>query len=295
LLFGIAYRMLGTVTDAEDIVQEAFLRRQQTTGVQVLSEKSYLAAAVTRLCIDHLRSARVRCERYVGPWLPEPLAARLPTDPMLQVELADSLSTAFLVMLENLTPLERAVFLLHEVFDYGHIEIGRFLGKSPANCRQILKRARNRLAGHRPRLCVSHQTTEQTVIRFLDVCSGGDLDGLLSVLAEGVTFCSDGGGKVAATLRPLVGARKVARFLLAIRRRLAGFALRTLALEGQIGVVIFANGNLDSVLTFEVDEEGIQAIYSVRNPDKLHHFTQNPQVQPPNFCTGSSGVEQVSV
>lgn len=218
LLFTIAYRMLGTVTDAEDMVQETFLRWQQTADVTVSSAKTYLSTIVTRLCIDHLRSARVRREQYVGPWLPEPMLTQPASDPAEAVELADTLSTAFLMLMETLSPLERAVFLLREVFDYDYSTVGRVVNQNPVYCRQLAHRARQYLSSKRPRFEVSPQRQEQLVQQFLRACQQGDLQGLVGLLAEDITFCSDGGGKVPAALKPVYGAIKVARLMLNVRR-----------------------------------------------------------------------------
>lgn len=179
LLFSIAYRMLGTVMDAEDIVQETFLRWQRTSEVTVQSAKTYLATIITRLCINHLRSARVQREQYIGSWLPEPLVTPWTGAPADVAELTDSLSTAFLVLLESLLPTERAVFLLREVFEYDYPEIGQIVGKSPANCRQILRRARQHLEPQRPRFQVSPEQREQLTIQFIQAWNQGDLQGLL--------------------------------------------------------------------------------------------------------------------
>jgi RNA polymerase sigma-70 factor, ECF subfamily len=191
LLFSIAYRMLGTVTDAEDMVQETFLRWQQTAEATVKSAKTYLSSIITRLCIDHLRSARVQREQYVGPWLPEPIMTQLTDDPAAQVELADSLSMAFLVVLECLSPIERAVFLLREVFEYDYDEIGPIVGKSSTNCRQILKRSKEHLVDQRPRFPVSLQQQEQITAQFLDASIRGDVQGLLKLLSKDVTLWAD--------------------------------------------------------------------------------------------------------
>ena len=270
LLFGIAYRMLGTVTDAEDMVQETFLRWQQTPQTTVQSTKNYLATTITRLCIDHLRSARVRREQYVGPWLPEPLLTQQTDDPAAQVELADSLSMAFLVILERLSPIERAVFLLREVFEYDYPEIAQIVGKSAENCRQILRRSRQHLATQRPRFPVSHQQQEQITSQFLDAATQGNFQGLLTLLSKDVTFWSDGGGQVAAALKPLHGAMKVARFLLAIQRKwLPATSAQIVEINGLPGILIRGESDIHSVMTFEVKDGYIQTIYSMRNPEKL--------------------------
>jgi RNA polymerase sigma-70 factor, ECF subfamily len=274
-LFAIAYRMLGTVTDAEDMVQETFLRWQQTAETTVKSAKNYLSTITTRLCIDHLRSARVQREQYVGSWLPEPLMTAQTDDPSAQVELADSISIAFLVVLERLSPIERAVFLLREVFEYDYDEIAQMVGKSSANCRQILKRSRQHITAQRPRFPVSHQQQEQITAQFLEASTQGDLQGLLSLLAQDVTLWADGGGQVTAALRPLHGAMKVARFLLALRSKWFSTSVAQLIeVNGQPGINYSIDGEIHSVVTFEIVDGLIQSIYSMRNPDKLKRASQ---------------------
>jgi RNA polymerase sigma-70 factor, ECF subfamily len=273
LLFGIAYRMLGSVSDAEDMVQETFLRWQQTPQTQVQSPKNYLATTITRLCIDYLRSARVRREQYVGPWLPEPLLTQ--QDPAEQVELADSLSMAFLVMLERLSPIERAVFLLREVFEYDYPEIAQIVDKTPENCRQILRRSRQHLATERPRFPVSPQQQEQITAQFLAASTQGNLEGLLALLAEDVTLWADGGGQVAAALKPIYGSQKVARFLFAIQQKWLPTAIAELVeINGRTSILIRSGNDIHSVMTFEVVEGYIQTIYSVRNPEKLKRLSE---------------------
>ncbi|MBW4651640.1 MAG: RNA polymerase sigma-70 factor [Kaiparowitsia implicata GSE-PSE-MK54-09C] len=270
LLFSIAYRMLGTVTDAEDMVQETFLRWQQTAEVTVNSAKTYLSTIVTRLCIDHLRSARVQREQYVGPWLPEPMLTQQTSDPADAVELADTLSTAFLMLMENLSPLERAVFLLREVFDYEYSDVGRMVDKNPTYCRQLVRRARQHLTSQRPRFEVSPQRQEQLVQQFLRACQQGDLQGLIRLLSEDITFCSDGGGKVPAALKPVQGAVKVARLLLNIRRHKPP-STRDYPVEinGQAGMLQFVDEQLSYVYTFDFAGDRIQTIYTQGNPEKL--------------------------
>lgn len=281
LLFAIAYRMLGTVTDAEDMVQETFLRWQQTAQATVKSAKAYLSTIITRLCIDHLRSARVQREQYIGPWLPEPIMTQPTNDPAAQVELADSLSMAFLVVLERLSPIERAVFLLREIFDYDYDEIAQMVGKSPANCRQILRRSRQHIAAQRPRFPVSHQQQEQITAQFVKASTQGDLPGLLTLLAQDVTYWSDGGGQVAAALKPLQGAMKVARFLLAIRSKWLSTAVAHITeINGQSGMITLVDGFIHSVTTFDIVDGYIQSVYTVRNPEKLKRMSQ--MVNPPS-------------
>ena len=269
-LFAIAYRMLGSVVDAEDIVQETFLRWQQVSGAFVRSPKDYLATIITRLCIDHLRSARVQREQYIGTWLPEPIATKAMSDPAQTVELADSLSTAFLVLLETLSPTERAIFLLREVFDYNYSEIGQIVDKTPANCRQIFRRARQHLAARKPDFDVSQQQ-EQLAEKFLQAWNTGELQGLLMLLAEDITLYSDGGGKVTAAVKPIHKAAKVARFLFAIRRskKTPVFVSQLAQINHQHGIINYVNGYPHSVLIFDTFNGKARSIYAVVNPDKL--------------------------
>lgn len=268
LLFAIAYRMLGSVVDAEDMVQETFLRWQKSE--QVRSSKDYLTAIVTRLCIDHLRSARVQREQYIGTWLPEPIVTSTLSDPAHIVELADSLSTAFLVLLETLSPTERAIFLLREVFDYNYSEIGQIVDKTPANCRQIFKRARQHLATRKPDFD-SQKQQHQLTEKFLQAWNTGDLQALLMLLAQDITLYSDGGGKVTAAVKPIHKAAKVARFLLAIRRskKVSSFVCQLAQINYQSGIITYVDGYVHSILTFDVFDGKIQSIYAVVNPDKL--------------------------
>jgi RNA polymerase sigma-70 factor (ECF subfamily) len=214
LLFSIAYRMLGSVTEAEDVLQDAYLRWHQVPQAEVESARSFLAAVVTRLCIDRLRSARARRETYVGPWLPEPLLTEAAPDVAEEAELADSISMAFLVLLESLTPLERAALLLREVFGFGYDEIARILDRSEEACRQLVSRGRKRLGDPRPRFEADPRRRRELTEQFRAAVGSGDLAGLLELLAEDAVAWSDAGGRVAAARRPIVGAQQVARFLL---------------------------------------------------------------------------------
>ena len=269
LLFSIAYGMLGSVMDAEDVVQEAFVRWQRAPRKEVRSPKAYLSTMTTRLCIDQLRSARARREEYVGPWLPEPLLAERDAGEPAAVE--EALSMAFLVLLESLTPVERAVFLLREIFDYEYAEISRLVDKSEANCRQIARRARESVAARRPRFESSPEQEESLTESFLEVCLNGDMDGLLALLSEDVTLYSDGGGKTRAALNPIRGADKVARFLTGILGKAPpGFAVRRTRVNGRPGLVgYFGDGSPQSVVTLEVADGNIRAIRLVVNPEKL--------------------------
>jgi len=277
LMFSIAYRMTGSISDAEDIVQEAFLRltRVLRDGASIDSPKAYLATATTRLAISHLRSARVRRESYVGAWLPEPLVADTDPGPAERAEMSDSLSMAFLVLLESLSPTERAVFLLHEVFGYDYGEIADITGKSEPNCRQILVRARRHVDQGKPRFEASREQREEVARRFFDAAGGGDLAGLLQLLAPDVVMVGDGGGKAWAASRPVLGAQQVARFVLGLYRRAPkmGARLEPAWVNGQPGAVTYdADDRVINVFALDIADGQVQAIRSVINPDKLHHL-----------------------
>jgi RNA polymerase sigma-70 factor (ECF subfamily) len=277
LLFSISYRMLGSVAEAEDVMQEAFLRwhRAIATGTEVDSPKSYRAATVTRLSIDHLRRARARRESYVGPWLPEPVLTEEEADVAEHAEMADSLSMAFLVLLESLKPVERAVFLLREVFEYGYDEIAEIVGKSEANCRQIFARSRRRIEAGTPRFDASTEDRDELARRFFAACQEGDMQGLLDLLTDDVAFVGDGGGKAQALPEPLYGRDRVGRFLLGLfaRARHLGARIRLVEVNGQPGALgLDADGRLINVLALDVVDGRVQAVRSVVNPDKLAHL-----------------------
>ena len=276
LLFAIAYRMLSSVSDAEDVLQEAWIRWQSTRSI-VQSPKSFLSTLVTRLCIDQLRSARAKRENYVGVWLPEPLLPQartaqssglLPTD---HAELAESLSYAFLTLLECLSPTERAVFLLRKVFDYDYAEIADVVGKSVPNCRQIVRRAQQHITLRRPSVSASESQSDQQLGQFLHCWNTGDVEGLISLMAEDITLWSDGGGQVRAALKPLQGCQKVARFLIAIRRSpiIPPFQSELTQINHQPGLVTFGQNGLQSVFSFDWEDGKIQGIFAVVSPDKL--------------------------
>jgi len=282
LMFSIAYRMTGSVSDAEDLVQEAFLRltRVLRDGVSITSPKAYLATATTRLAISYLRSARVRRESYVGAWLPEPLLAGREPDPAEHAEMSDSLSMAFLVLLESLSPTERAVFLLHEVFGYEYREIAEITGKSEPNCRQILTRARHHVDEGRagvagPRFEASREQRDEVARRFFAAAAGGDLAALLELLAPDVVMVGDGGGKALAVARPTRGRERVARFMLGLARRAPklGIRIEPAWINGQPGAVSYdAEGRVINVFALDIADGLVQAVRSVVNPDKLHHL-----------------------
>jgi RNA polymerase sigma-70 factor (ECF subfamily) len=278
LLFSIAYRMLGSVSEAEDVVQDAFLRYQRSIAkeTEVASPRAYLSTIVTRLAIDHLRSARVRRETYVGEWLPEPLVTDAGVgDPAGQAELADTLSMSFLLLLERLTPVERAVFLLHDIFDYDFQEIGRIVGKSPATCRQHAVRARRFVAEHRPRFDASEAARDKLVGRFLAAAGRGDVEGLIELLAADVVVHGDGGGKVPQWSAPITGVDKVARLFAQLGRQMlaTGATVEPHRINGQPGVIFRGpSGGIFSVMSFEVADGRVATIRSVVNPDKLGHL-----------------------
>ena len=234
------------------------------------SPKSYLSAVVTRLSIDRLRSARVKREEYVGPWLPEPLLSDRAEEGADSIELDESLSMAFLVLLESLNPVERAVFLLREVFDYDYEEISRIVAKSEDNCRQIARRARQSVAARRPRFDRSAAQEERLTERFVETCVSGDMEGLIGLLSEDVTLWSDGGGKVAAAPYPIHGPRAVARFLLGVLRTVPpGFSARPTQINGGRGVVGYVDGHATSVVALDFEDGRLRRIRIVVNPQKL--------------------------
>jgi len=276
LLFGIAYRMLGSVADAQDMVQETYLRWQQAADEAIRSPRAWLTTVITRLCINHLQSARVQRETYVGSWLPEPLVDEQAGDPADTSTLADSLSLAFLVLLETLSPMERAVFILREGFECELADIARIVEKSEANCRQILARARKRIDERRPRYDVSRTAAEDLVAPFLTAVKNGDLETLLASMSENVVLVQDSGGKPGALLRPLHGAEPIARTLMNVMRRLSAepAEIRAATINGLPGIVRFVDGRASGVLAFGIAGGRIQALFSITNPDKLRHLNR---------------------
>jgi RNA polymerase sigma-70 factor (TIGR02957 family) len=275
--FAISYRMLGSVAEAEDVVQEALLRLHTALerGERIESPRAYLATVATRLAIDVLRSARVRRESYVGEWLPEPLVSDSSADPARNAEMADSLSLAFLVLLESLSPEQRAAFLLHDVFDYGYAEVAEIVGKSEDNARQLAARARRRVEEQRPRFEASREQRDELAHRFFAAAQEGDLASLEALLADDVVLHGDGGGKVPALARALFGRRRVARTLTVWFRQGAKVPapeLREVEVNGQPGAVLMAGGGVVSVMALDIADGRVQGVRSIVNPDKLGHI-----------------------
>ena len=274
LLFSIAYRMVGSASEAEDIVQEAFLRfhRESSDGTEIESPKAWLSTVTTRLAINHVRSARVRRESYFGTWLPEPLITETESEGVRNAETADSLSLAFLVLLESLGPVERAVFLLREVFDYGYDEIADVVGRSEENCRQIAVRARRQVEAKKPRFEASRKKREELSRRFFDAVMEGDTDGLISLLAADVVAYGDGGGKAPASSRPVFGREKVTRLLLRGRPP-AYISLHHVEVNGQPGALLLdSDGHPVVVISVDIADGLVQAVRAVANPDKLRYL-----------------------
>ena len=276
-LFSIAYRMLGSAMDAEDMVQETYLRYRATAPDAIASPKAFLTTIVVRLCTDQLHLARRQRETYVGPWLPEPIsdvAALQVENPAERVDVEESVSLAFLVLLERLQPVERAVFLLREVFEYEYAEIASFLGKSELACRQAFSRAKKHLADHRPRFSASDESHRNMLLSFERAVQAGDMDALMTMLSEDVTLWADGGGKVkGAATRPVSGALAVARFSIGATRRFLPEEYRVDVEEvnGEPALVIRDAGRAYFVLTIEVWAQQIHSVRIVANPDKLAH------------------------
>ena len=272
LLFTVAYEVTGSVADAEDVVQDSYLRWREISDSdrsQIRNPKAYLAAIATRQALNRLRSQSRRREDYVGSWLPEPLVTA--PDIADDVLLAESVSMAMMLVVESLSPDERAVFVLHEVFGFAHDEIADAIGKSTPAVRQIAHRARNHVRARRPRVTRDNTAAGRVADRFLAAAATGDLQALMDVLAPDVVLLSDGGGKVSVNLRPVVTADRVARFLVGLSNKLANDAPTAQAaiVNGRPGALIFLRGTLDSVVTVDVDGAQISRVYLVRNPDKL--------------------------
>jgi RNA polymerase sigma-70 factor (ECF subfamily) len=266
----LSYRMLGSLADADDVLQEAFLRWSRADRAAVEAPRAYLASIVTRLCVDRRQAIEARKESYIGPWLPEPVVEPAGSELGGRLEAAESVSLAFLVVLESLTPAERAAYLLRRAFEYDYGEIAAILGKSEPACRQLVSRAEARVRERRPRFEADPEEAERLTGAFLHACSTGDLDALVGLLAADVVAVSDGGGRATAALAPLRGARRVARFFVGLLRKApAGLDLRRVRVNGRPGLLAVLDGQVVNVLTLDVIDGRIAACYVVRNPDKL--------------------------
>ena len=278
LLFSIAYRMLGSASDAEDILQEAWLRYRSADETAIRSSKAFATTIVTRLCLDRLKSARAAREKYVGPWLPEPVLTSEVEQPDSVLQRAESVTLAFLVLLETLSPEERAVFLLKDIFEYGHSEIAEMLGITIDNSRQLLHRAKARLAERRPRLTGTAGARRAVAERFARAFASGDASALTALLAGDVDMWSDGGGKVSAARRPLVGRDEVLNFLIGVQRTAQNAGLTNVAsvaiedVNSEPALVVRVGQRLESVFVLSIEDDTVCAIRVVRNPDKLAHI-----------------------
>ena len=280
LLFSIAYRMVGSTSDAEDIVQEAFLRlhRESRRGTDIESPKAWLTTVTTRLAINHVQSARVRRERYVGTWLPEPILTDSDPGGLMQyADTADSLSMAFLVLLESLGPVERAVFLLREVFGYGYDEVAAVVGKSEDNCRQIAVRARRQVEAKKPRFEASRRKREELSRRFFEAVEADDARGLVRLLAADVVVYGDGGGKGPAIAHPVYGRERVVQLFGQFKpfsQRLGVRSIRYAEVNGQPGALYLdPDGHPVAVVSLDIADDLVQTVRTVTNPDKLRHLT----------------------
>ena len=269
-LFGIAYRMIGTAADAEDIVQEAYLRWHQADTTEIRSSEAWLVSVVTRLSIDKLRKVSVEREKYIGPWLPEPLIASTSPTPEQELEKASKLSMAYMVLLERLTPIERAAFLLHDVFDCAYPMIADILRKSEAACRQVVHRARERVRSERSRFKATDEARRSLISQFMAAADAGDEVTLLSLFAKDATLTSDGGGVVPAARRVVHGRSRIARLYLLLATKL-GTRLRNeiVMINGEPGLAMYLDGAPLAAVSFEVDGDSITALYTVLNPPKL--------------------------
>jgi RNA polymerase sigma-70 factor (ECF subfamily) len=275
-LFGIAYRMLGSRADAEDVLQDAWLRWHEQDASALRSTEAWLTTMVTRLAIDRLRAAKAQRATYFGPWLPEPLAEVEITTPESHAEFASDLSVAFMHLLERLGDEERAAFVLHDVFDCDYDDIAETLGKTPAACRQLVHRARERVATERRRFRVDEAARVSMLHRFMEAAQSGDFDTIKSMFAPDARMTSDGGGKAVAVFRPLHGAERIARLWWALSRRPEAPSIerRLVRVNGEMGVAFYFKGRLHSVATIDTDGERIYGYYSIANPDKLRVFAQ---------------------
>jgi RNA polymerase sigma-70 factor (ECF subfamily) len=280
VLQAIAYRMLGSMAEAEDAVQETFLRWHRQDQAQQLSEirepKAWLITTLTRHCIDRLRAAKAQRESYVGMWLPEPVVEEPTIEPVDRLELAETLSMALLMLLERLSPDERAAFLLHEVFETDYPEVSRILGKTEAACRQLVHRAKERVKAGKPRFTPSRAEQEKVMAGFKRAVASGDVAGLAALFSSDATLYTDGGGKVTATRNPVYGADKIARFFIGVSRKYPeGHRIEPRIVNGSLGFVIYVGDRVLQANHFEFDGDRISEVHIVRNPDKLQHLMRS--------------------
>lgn len=272
-LFGIAYRMLGMHSDAEDILQEAYIRWHQADAEEVETPEAWLVTIVTRLSIDRLRKASRERETYIGPWLPEPLLVSSESSPEEQAELASNLSLAFMFLLERLSPTERAVFLLHDIFDCAYSEIARIIGKSETASRQIIHRARERVRNDKPRFEAGKRERERLIKKFSAASYAGDEKALLSLFSDEIAMVSDGGGKITAARKPVHGKNRLARLFSKTGAKYGEyFENKLFTVNGETGLLTFCQGKIFAVTTFEFENGKISALYRVMNPDKLQVY-----------------------
>ena len=274
-LFGLAYRMLGIVEDAEDAVQETLARWHQADKTAIENEEAWIMTVCSRHCIDKLRSVKAQRKTYVGPWLPEPiLAEEFERSPEDLVELSEDLSIALLVVLERLSPVERAAYLLHDVFDYSHTEVSSILQKSEAACRQVISRARKRVHSEKPRFDVSEKERLEVMEAFYSAIDSGDVEIVESYLSKAAEMWSDGGGKATAALNVIYGANKVARFFCGIFSKETTPQLIPCRINGELGALLYTDGQLEGVVSLSFDGKVLDRIFVVRNPDKLRGIPQ---------------------
>lgn len=272
-LYGLAYRMLGIRAEAEDVVQEGYLRWREVDPAKIRSAEAFLTTTVTRLCIDRLRKLKLERETYFGPWLPEPLAAEDLRTPEMEAELRDDVSIAFLALLEALSPEERAAFVLHDVLDDDYADIAEALGKTAAACRQLVHRARERVTAKRRRFQIDDATRQRVLERFMAAANAGDRQRIIEVLSTDAVMISDGGGKAVAVHRPLLGSERISWFWHTVSRRFySQVQSRIVRVNGELGIAYYDAGRLQTLLVFETDAERVHRIYALRNPEKLQAF-----------------------
>lgn len=272
-LYGLAYRMLSVRAEAEDVLQEAYLRWRDVDPASIRSTEAFLTTTVTRLCIDRLRKLKVERESYFGPWLPEPLAQEDLSTPEMEAELRDDVSIAFLALLEALAPDERAAFVLHDVLDDDYVDIAEALGKTEAACRQLVHRARERVTAKRRRFQVDDATRRRMLERFITVARSGDRKRIIELFATDAVMTSDGGGKAAAVWRPMIGAERLSWFWHArMRHTDPNVEIRLVEINGELGIGYFSAGQVRTLVTIETDGERVHSMYALRNPEKLSGF-----------------------